>query len=49
MGIQTAAEQIEIKWPSGEHDTLKNLAVNSTYTVEEGGKILNARPFKARS
>jgi hypothetical protein len=48
MGIQTAAEQIEIKWPSGEHDTLKNLAVNSTYTVEEGGKILNARPFKAR-
>jgi hypothetical protein len=46
MGTQTVAEQVEIQWPSGEHDILKNLAVNSTYTVEEGGKILNARPFK---
>ncbi|HXC42669.1 MAG TPA: CRTAC1 family protein [Candidatus Dormibacteraeota bacterium] len=46
MGTQTVAEQVEIQWPSGEHDILKNLAMNSTYTVEEGGKILNARPFK---
>jgi hypothetical protein len=37
---------VEIQWPSGERDLLKNVAVNSTYTVEEGGKILNARPFK---
>jgi len=46
MGSQTVAEQVEIQWPSGERDLLKNVAVNSTYTVEEGGKILNARPFK---
>jgi hypothetical protein len=46
MGTQTVVEQVEIQWPSREHDILKNLAVNSTYTVEEGGKILNARPFK---
>jgi len=46
MGTQTVAEQVEIQWPSGEHDLLKNLAVNSTYTVEEGGKILNTRPFQ---
>jgi len=46
MGSQTVAEQVEILWPSGEHDVLKNLAVNSTYAVEEGGQIVNTRPFK---
>jgi hypothetical protein len=49
MGIQTVAEQVEIRWPSGERDILKNVAANKTYTVEEGGKIVNARPFKRTS
>jgi len=40
------AEQVEIQWPSGERDLLKNVVVNSTYTIEEGGKIINVRPFK---
>lgn len=46
MGSQPVAEQVEIQWPSGEHDVLKNVAVNSTYTIEEGGQIVNTRPFK---
>jgi len=46
MGKQMFAEQVEIEWPSGERDVLKNLPVNATYTVEEGGKQLNTRPFK---
>jgi len=46
MGRETFAEQVEIVWPSGERDVLKNLPVNATYTVEEGGKQLNTRPFK---
>lgn len=46
MGNQTVAEQVEISWPSGEHDVLKNVPVNATYTLEEGGKTLNTRPFK---
>ena len=32
--------------PSGRHDALKNFKANATYTVEEGGKVLAAKPFK---
>jgi hypothetical protein len=46
LAQDTEAQTIEITWPSGQHDTLKNLKANSTYTVEEGGKILSTRPFK---
>jgi hypothetical protein len=31
---------VEIRWPSGLVDTLKDLDVNRLYVVEEGGKIL---------
>lgn len=40
------ADALEISWPSGQHDTLKSLQANATYTIEEGGKILATRPFK---
>jgi hypothetical protein len=31
---------VEIRWPSGVVDTLKELDVNRLYVIEEGGKIL---------
>jgi hypothetical protein len=31
---------VEIRWPSGQVDTLKGLEVNRLYVVQEGGKIL---------
>jgi enediyne biosynthesis protein E4 len=34
------ADVVEIKWPSGAKDTLKDLAANNLYVIEEGGKIL---------
>lgn len=46
LGTAAQAERVEIAWPSGQHDTLKNLKANATYTIEEGGKILKAVPFK---
>jgi hypothetical protein len=46
LGQETGAQTVEILWPSGQHDTLKNLKANNTYTVEEGGKILLSRPFR---
>ena len=45
LGKAGAAEAVEIVWPSGQHDTLKNLKANATYTVEEGGRILKTVPF----
>ncbi len=46
LGQGTEASSVEIVWPSGQHDTLKNLKANNTYTIEESGKILATRAFK---
>src|SRR5208337_1538402 len=42
LGKATQADSVEITWPSGQHDGLKDLKANATYTIEEGGKILSA-------
>jgi hypothetical protein len=34
------ADTVEISWPSGQKDTLHDLAANHLYVIEEGGKIL---------
>jgi hypothetical protein len=46
LGKAIQADSVEITWPSGQRDTLKNLKANATYTIEEGGKIVSAKPFK---
>jgi hypothetical protein len=38
---------VEIRWPSGVVDSLKDLDVNHLYVIEEGGKILKNEPFPA--
>jgi hypothetical protein len=34
------ADTVEIAWPSGSKDMLRDLAANHLYVIEEGGKIL---------
>ena len=46
LGQDGEAQSVEIAWPSGQHDTLKNLKANNTYTIEEGGKVIVTRPFR---
>ena len=46
LGQAAEATSVEIIWPSGQHDTLNHLKANFTYTIEEGGKILEARPLQ---
>jgi hypothetical protein len=46
LGQESEASSVEISWPSGQHDTLKNLKANNTYTIQEGGKVLASRPFR---
>jgi hypothetical protein len=36
----TKADTIEIEWPSGAKDVLKDVAANHLYVIEEGGKVL---------
>jgi len=45
LGKAAQADSVEITWPAGQRDVLKNLKANATYSVEEGGKIVSAKPF----
>jgi hypothetical protein len=38
---------IEIRWPSGAVDTLKDLDVNRLYVIQEGGKVLKKEALAA--
>jgi hypothetical protein len=35
-------DAVEIRWPSGQVDSWKNLAANKLYTLAEGGKLVKA-------
>ncbi len=40
LGDAKKVDLVEIKWPSGAVDSLKDLDVNRLYVVEEGGRVL---------
>jgi hypothetical protein len=46
LGKAIQADSVEITWPSGQRDTLRSLKANATYTIEEGGTIVSAKPFQ---
>lgn len=41
----TKVDTVELRWLSGQVDTLHNLNVNSLYVIQEGGKILQSGPL----
>ena len=45
LGKAEKVDLLEIKWPSGQTDTLKNLEANQVLYVQEGGKILKTMRF----
>jgi hypothetical protein len=47
LGEAKKVDQVEIRWPSGAVDTLKDLDINRLYVIQEGGKILKADAFEA--
>jgi enediyne biosynthesis protein E4 len=40
MGENKKADQIEIRWPGGQTETIKDVAVNQIVTIKEGGGII---------
>jgi enediyne biosynthesis protein E4 len=44
FGVDKAetVDAVEIRWPSGQVDSWKNLAANKLYTLAEGGKLVKA-------
>ncbi len=49
LGEAKKADLLEIRWPSGAVDTLKDLDINRLYVIQEGGKILKVDAFPAQA
>ena len=47
LGKADKAELIEIRWPSGQVDTLKDVKANQLIVVEEGKGIVKTQTFAA--
>jgi hypothetical protein len=45
LGVQSKADTIELRWPSGQIDKLSNVNAGQTITVEEGKGIIANRPY----
>jgi hypothetical protein len=44
----TQADTMEVHWPSGQVDTLKNVAADQIVTVKEGSGSISANPLAKR-
>ena len=47
LGEAKKVDVVELRWPSGAVDTLKDLDVNRLYVIEEGGKVLKNEALAA--
>jgi hypothetical protein len=47
LGQRTQADDIELRWPSGQVDHLSKVAAGQTITVREGNGIVGQRPYGA--
>ncbi len=45
LGEAKKADAVEIRWPSGAVDTLKDLDANHLYVIQEGGKTLKREAY----
>ena len=48
LASHTQADAVEIRWPSGQSDHLKNVAADQIVTVEEGRGAIAAKPLAKR-
>jgi len=47
LGQRQQADEIELRWPSGQVDHLTKVAAGQTITVREGAGIVHQRPYRA--
>jgi hypothetical protein len=47
LGPATKMESVEIRWPSGKIEALKDVPADKIYTIVEGQGIQNSAPFSA--
>ena len=49
LGKAEKVDSLEIRWPSGQVDTLKDIKVNQLISVTEGAGITRSQQFEAAS
>jgi len=49
LGGSTKADRIDIEWPSGQRDTLRDVPANEMITVQEGSGIKSSQKLRSRS
>ncbi len=45
LGSDRAADTVEVYWPSGQREVLKNVAAGRTYTLKEGSGIVSSKAY----
>jgi hypothetical protein len=45
LGSATTIDSVEVRWPSGKVDTLKDIPADKIYTIVEGHGIQDSAPF----
>jgi hypothetical protein len=45
LGDATRVERLDVRWPSGEVETLRDVAADQIVTVTEGKGITSRSPF----
>ncbi len=45
LGSRTAIERLEVRWPGGQTEVIKNPPVDRILTVKEGAGLVSAKPF----
>jgi hypothetical protein len=48
LGEATSVDQLEVRWPTGETESFRDLSVNRLFVIEEGRGIIRTEEFKPR-
>jgi len=45
LGAVAVADRLEVRWPSGRSEVLRNIPANQIITIREGNDIVGRVPF----
>jgi len=48
LGLAAAIDRLEVRWPAGGTEVLRNLPANSILTIVEGEGVIGYEPFAGR-
>jgi len=46
LGKRTAIDRIDVRWPSGQTQTLENPPIDHILVIKEGAGLVSSEPFR---